>query len=690
MQKNIVIILLFILSTALPLRLTAQSDSAQVSVRSRAVGDTVYLRWAANSAATWRQTNRNGFTIMRYTVMRKGELLPQAEAKQLTEQPIKPRPLDEWEPLAVKNNFAAIIAQALYGEGFEVGEGEKGSIARIIALSQEQEQRYMLAMYAADLCFEAALMAGWAYIDTTAKADEHYLYRVIPVTAPNSTPVQFGFAYVALDEAETLPIPQELTAVFGDKSVLLTWNYEVLRQEYNTYFIERSTDNRDFKSISDLPVMNMQGTERIYYTDTLASNDATYYYRVKGLTIFGELGPPSDTVSGRGRTVLPYTPHITRSLVNNMGMVEIEWEFEEEGNRLIRSFELQRADNVRGPFQTVVPAISAAQRFVLYDKPAATNYFVIAAFPHEGEPRVSAPVLLQPVDTVPPAVPVGLQGVVDSSGVAHLSWTANTESDILGYRIYRAQDAGEELMPLNDTAWPHTYYTDTLSLRSLNNSVYYVITALDRRYNQSPPTALLPLKKPDIIPPSAPLIDHYEIKEQNISLSWTPSSSRDVAAYHIYRQTPALVKPLLIDSTAAAVHNYIDTSFIPGISLSYYIIAVDEAGLQSKPSPSVSLKAPGKANLSEGVQTFRGRPDRKNNTLRLQWTHQLQNVGEFHLYKKDAGEEKATFSLWKPLPANATTVDDANVVEGHTYHYMIRALYTNGKNTPVKTLSINY
>ncbi len=194
-------------------------------------------------------------------------------------------------------------------------------------------------------------------------------------------------------------------------------------------------------------------------------------------------------MSGKGRTVLPYTPHITRSAVNGVGMVEIEWEFEEEGNRLIRSFELQWADNVRGPFETVVPAIAPAQRFVLYNNPAASNYFVIAAIPHEGEPRVSAPVLLQPVDTIPPAVPVGLQGKVDSSGVAHLSWTANTEADLLGYRIYRAQDAGEELIPLNDTAWLHPYFTDTLSLRSLNNSVYYVITALDRRYNQSPPTA---------------------------------------------------------------------------------------------------------------------------------------------------------------------------------------------------------
>ncbi len=165
------------------------------------------------------------------------------------------------------------------------------------------------------------------------------------------------------------------------------------------------------------------------------------------------------------------------------------------------------------------------------------------------------------------------------------------------------------------------------------------------------------MKKPDIIPPSAPLIDNYDIKEQSINLSWVPSSSHDVAAYHIYRQTETLSQPELIDSTAAAVHHYVDTSFIPGEILSYYIVAVDESGLPSKPSPSVKLKAPGKADPAVGIQSFKGRSYQKNKMIRLQWTHRLQDVGEFHLYKKDAGIKEAAFSLWKIVPADVITVD---------------------------------
>ena len=93
-------------------------DTAQVHVRTRVRKDAILLRWAANTPMSWKQTNRYGFNVERYTVVRDSQILPQAEKKSIGM--IKAKPLNDWEKLVQSNNYAAIIAQALYGESFEL------------------------------------------------------------------------------------------------------------------------------------------------------------------------------------------------------------------------------------------------------------------------------------------------------------------------------------------------------------------------------------------------------------------------------------------------------------------------------------------------------------------------------------------------------------------------------------------
>ena len=112
-MKGLVILLLLTSS------LWAQ-DTASVKVIARSMPNKVLLRWAVDQPLAWKNANEVGFWIERATISRNGEAVVPIERKQLVAQPLKPKPLDEWEVLALQDQNVAILAQALYGDTFEV------------------------------------------------------------------------------------------------------------------------------------------------------------------------------------------------------------------------------------------------------------------------------------------------------------------------------------------------------------------------------------------------------------------------------------------------------------------------------------------------------------------------------------------------------------------------------------------
>jgi hypothetical protein len=92
-------------------------------------------------------------------------------------------------------------------------------------------------------------------------------------------------------------------------------------------------------------------------------------------------------------------------------------------------------------------------------------------------------------DQTPPAAPAGLTAAAGNNLVA-LSWNANSESDLAGYRVFRGTS-----LPIDTTGnglggaalITGTSYTD---LTAVNGTTYqYVIVAVDSSANRSPGSA---------------------------------------------------------------------------------------------------------------------------------------------------------------------------------------------------------
>lgn len=639
-------------------------DTIQVSLRANVQKDAIQLRWAVHSPGQWYFTNKHGIHIERYTLMRDGVVLSTPEKVVLTSSALKPHPLDDWQALAQTDNYAAIIAQALYGSDFELSGGEKG-ISQIIALSQEQEQRYAMAMYAADLSFAAAVFAGWGYEDKTAQAGERYLYRAIPVNPDNKKQIETGSAYVGLSDYEALPRPLAPDAIWGDHSVLLAWNYGLLEKYYNSYYLERSRDGIRFDRLSTTPLTNLMNNDRMFFNDTI-SNDTPYYYRLIGLSAFGQEGPASDTIQGQGISRLIYVPHITQAMPNDKGGVEVSWFFDEKGNDRLLSFELRRGESDKGPFLPVVSDISPGLRTITFDKPLPENYLVIAAIPKNGAGTVSFAHLLQMEDSIPPAIPTGLEGYVDTTGIVHLKWTANTESDFYGYRIYRGQTKTEELIPLNDIAIGSNEFKDSINIYNLNSNIYYSVTSLDKRYNQSNPSEVIELSKPDVIKPSPPFISKYQATDRGVHLEWIPGREESIRAFRIFRgERGTTYKNLVTVITNSNITSYLDSTVVAGTNYMYEVVAVNNTFLASDPSPEVTVKAKEKETTGD-IKRFTAL--RTEEGIILKWEHTLSGVKQISIYRK---EGESALSLWQHVEVWQKEQLDSSAKRNTVYEYLL-------------------
>ena len=660
--------LLFLLLIASSLSYTQTSN---VKVNARAQKDKILLRWAVNTPIGWRNSHKSGFMVTRFTVLRNGKILPKPEKLLLTSKPLLPEPLDSWMDLAQKDNYAAIIAQSIYGENFEVSGANEGPLSKIVNTAEELDQRYTFALYAADMSFEGALKAGWGLVDINVKPNEVYTYQVSVFENPK---VNSGSFAIGLKNYEPIPEPTDFKAIPDDKKVLLSWDYETFKRIYTSYMVEKSSDGINFSPIATTPLVNLNDKEEhpsktMYYIDTLSVNDKVYQYRLYGITSFGEKGKITKPITAAGVAAVVTAARLVDYNIINSNEVNIEWEYPKESESFIQGYEINLADNDKGPYKVVSKIILPSDRKFNYKENLfPSNYFTISVVGKNNQRLTSQSMLIQPVDSIPPAKPMGLEGVIDSLGVVKIKWKPNQEKDLRGYRILKANNVDEEFIDIYHQSYVGNDYKDSVSLKMTNSKVYYRIAAEDMRFNISDPSDVLVLDKPDKIPPAAPIFKDYDNKDGRVHLKWIRSYSEDVVGYSLRRREKGQDKWLEIKQINDTIQEYTDDRVENKKTYQYAILAKDKSNLWS--SIDHSTITVGVLNFAPvKIITFlQGVPDRENKKIILTWGY-TKNKGKItglSIYKniKDTPP-----TLWKELNSDVFTLEDKNLKINTEYEY---------------------
>ncbi len=698
MKKFKIILLLSILLGCITL--TAQQNDnenikkAHIQLKVGEFPEKIALRWAVDEPIAWQKANKIGFVLKRHTILRDGKMLPKSELKELGVFQIAPP--NEWEKIIEENDNAAIVAQALYGESFEVEMGTtQGDLQGIINKSQEIEQRFAFALMAADLDFTIATLAGWGYVDTTAKTNERYLYTVELNSAnnPKNVQVENGSAIAEISTIKKLPKPFDFIGIFEDKKVTLAWDYKQLSDTYTTYFIEKAVGNTDFTPLGNLPVMQMSpDAPGMLYIDSLKQNDIECRYRIRGKTIFGNFGPYSEIISGVGKNGLKYSPKITNYKITKDETISIQWEYPKEAEKDIIGFELLHSETDReNSYKTITENIAPAQRKITTKSLAPSNYYKIAVVGKNHTKRSSFSVLIQPNDTIPPSAPKALEGKIDSLGIAHLKWQPNTEKDLEGYHIFRADVKGKELVRVTPQAITNNYFQDSVQITNLGDKVYYYVTATDIRKNQSVPSKILELSKPDVIKPQPPTFSDYKIEEGTITLKWIKSYSSDVVKHQLYRidleEEKPIAKVVFETQKIQPNYSYTDEDIEAGKRYRYYLIAIDKSNLLSEKSQEITLR---NTNLSatKVIRSLSSFVNKEKKQIELFWkVNKKEKVTEIVVYRQKQGEKP---TLWGTLPGGQNFLEDTNIIPANTYTYFIKAMLSNQKPTTTQKITVTY
>ncbi|MDT8323073.1 MAG: fibronectin type III domain-containing protein, partial [Bacteroidota bacterium] len=276
-------------------------------------------------------------------------------------------------------------------------------------------------------------------------------------------------------------------------------------------------------------------------------------------------------------------------------------------------------------------------------------------------------------DSIPPAVPSGLHAAVDSSGVLRLAWSPNTEADLQGYRVFYANDPTHEFQQLTTKITTDTLFVDTLTLKTLSEEIYYKLTALDYNFNHSPFTEALMVEKPDIVPPSPPLIHAVEAMSHGVRVSWHRSPTSDAAAHLILRRPVSGGAWVPLDSlVSASVTSFADTTLQGTALYEYALRAYDDDGLPSPLSNVVRARALSPVRYAAPDNAV-GIWDAERQEIRLRWSFEGPPC-RFMVYRT---EGTAPARLYRAVDEGALRFEDRAVPPG-TYRYAIKAVYPDG------------
>lgn len=656
-----------------------------IAILGRHAKDSIILRWAPRNASAWRRSVTYGYRLERITIDVNAKEKPKPQ--RLGPDSLKPWPLAKWKSSFPADHPAApIAAQALFGATFNLSD--VGS--EVIAMRHqtiEDGMRHAYALLYADIDAGVANAQALRWVDRELPTDKLLLYRVYSLDPLFPDTAIIGFN--TKNTPDKIPYQAAPAYQEKDKSIELRWNTYPTEPLFTGWYVERSRDSIAWERLNKAPIFNFStktGDEPDpfqYYTDTtISANYVTYYYRLIGLTCFGETSIPSLAIKAMGRDRLaPPAPQIQTPL-DTLGKFKITWIYPKEPSDF-KGFAIGKSSNSTGPFDRIDNSyLPAGTRSWMDEKPdpIGQNYYVVLAFDTAGNMSSSFAASGYMRDSIAPGKPEKPTGNIDTNGIVKLKWKLGRDKDIMGYRVLFANAPDHEFSQLTPLPLLDTTFTDTITLHTLSKKIYYRIAAVDRNYNHSEVSDILALVKPDTIKPVQPLFTYFQVKDSSIVLDFVQSSSDDVAMHQLLRRETSTPNWIKISEWKKPEDRkqYTDATILGGKYYQYALLAIDSAGNKSKPSPTVDVKSLAR-KTHDKIKSATVLYNLEKKTIDLKWTAVSKPVKYFVIYRGLNGQNPISLTS---VEGKINTYSDVTYPGKGKYRYMLKAVYEDFGESP--------
>ena len=458
------------------------------------------------------------------------------------------------------------------------------------------------------------------YVDSLVTTDQVYYYKVQTVVQDPQLGLLRSDTSTFIDgqalaDQSAPGAPSDLIVSLDDENfqrVMLNWTAPVADRNGNeltglaSFEIYRSRGNN-----TSFALIATVSSDQVSFVDTSVELLTTYFYAVRAVDPDGNAGPRSQPVSVTTRGFA-----IPRNVRATSGVQKITLTWTANTEPELTGYEILRFTD---PTHETPDKTFSSVLTTYVDTPVTADhpfvYRVRAVGIANVKSELSPPVSAQATESAP--VLAAPRNVRASAGIGHITitWSANTEAELIGYRVMRYTDPAQTEAEATFTTVQTTYVDSPL----VSGQTYvYRVQALGTNNEESERSLYASATvSTDQSPPGAPsdlIVSLDDENFQRVTLSWT-APTRDsngneltgLTSFEIYRSRDNNTSFALIATVSSNQASYKDTSVELLTRYFYAIRALDQAGNAGPRSQPVSVTtkgfaAPRNLQATAGVQ----------------------------------------------------------------------------------------